>query len=378
MIVLSNHKSAVRLFALEKSWIVGEAVRQLDKTAQREGMICAIGMPDLHPGKGSPVGAAFASRGIFYPALIGNDVGCGIGFWQTGLKANKIKRDKWAKKLSGLQQPWDGDIQGWLAERGLTSTSFDPAHGTIGGGNHFAELQVVDNIIDLEAFEALGLDKRSLGLLVHSGSRGIGDRLLRQYAEKHGADGIDDNTEAAWDYLEQHKAALKWAASNRALIAHRFASQLGGTCTPVLDLCHNSISQVEMGSAEGWLHRKGVVPADRGPLMVPGSRGALTYLVQPVDGEAQELNLWSLAHGAGRKWNRRSSRERIKSKGKINSLTRTSLGGRVICENRDLLMEEAPQAYKSVDSVVQDMQDEGLVRIIALFRPLITYKMRKR
>ena len=99
-----------------------------------------VGMPDLHPGKGGPVGAAFLSKSKIYPFLIGNDIGCGMEFYQTTLKAGKIKRDKWAKKLIGLDEPWDGDVRAFLANHNVTVDSFDLAHGTIGGGNHFVEL----------------------------------------------------------------------------------------------------------------------------------------------------------------------------------------------------------------------------------------------
>ena len=133
MIVLTNHKSMVRLLASDHSWIEGEALRQLQQTSQLEGMQEAVGLPDLHPGKGGPVGAAFLSREVIYPYIVGSDVGCGMGLWQTSLKTNKVKRDKWAKRLKDLEKPWEGDIQDWLWRRGLSSSDHEAAHGTIGG-----------------------------------------------------------------------------------------------------------------------------------------------------------------------------------------------------------------------------------------------------
>src|SRR5258708_29090914 len=89
----------VRLLASPSNWIEGSAVQQLQKTAELPGMRLAIGLPDLHPGKGSPIGAAFAVEGWLYPALVGNDIGCGIGLWRTELNGKKIKRETWADRL---------------------------------------------------------------------------------------------------------------------------------------------------------------------------------------------------------------------------------------------------------------------------------------
>ena len=95
----------VRVIASENTWIEGNAVRQLETTAQLKGVTRAVGMPDLHAGKGCPIGAAFLSRGWIYPALVGNDIACGMGLWRTELKATKLKLDKWAAKLH-LDGPW--------------------------------------------------------------------------------------------------------------------------------------------------------------------------------------------------------------------------------------------------------------------------------
>jgi release factor H-coupled RctB family protein len=109
--------------------------------------------------------------------------------------------------------------------------------------------------------------------------------------------------------------------------------------------------------------------------VIPGSRGSLTYLVQPIgDGES---HAWSLAHGAGRKWARSETRLRMRERFGVLELVHTPLGGRVICEERELLYEEAPAAYKNIEAVIADLVDAGLVSVIATFRPLLTYKTRK-
>lgn len=372
MIILSEKKPEIKIYANEHSWIEGDAIQQLKKTAEFEGMEKVVGMPDLHPGKGGPVGAAFLSKNKIYPFLIGTDIGCGMGLYQTTLKAGKAKRDKWAKKLGCLDDPWDGDVRAFLSDHGVTDSGFDLAHGTIGGGNHFAELQVIEKIEDKGTFKQMGLDKACLMLLVHSGSRGVGQNILRKHIAQYGAAGFYADSADALLYLRDHNEALKWAFSNRALIARRFADNLGADISFVLDACHNSVSPVDMDGAYYWLHRKGVIPSDKGPVIVPGSRGALSYLLKPAAGKHESL--WSIAHGAGRKWNRNSCKGRLSSRYKAKDFLITDLGSRVICSDRTLLYEEAPQAYKHIETVIEDMRREGLVDVIATLKPLITYK----
>ncbi len=364
----------VRVFASEKNWVEGEALRQLEKTAELYGMISAVGMPDIHPGRGNPIGAAFITKDVIYPYLVGNDVGCGVGFFKTELKKNKIKQDKWVKKLTGLETPWEGDIPQWLSQSGIESGTMDHSLGTIGGGNHFAELQLFEKIYDQDLFDRLKLDKNVLMILIHSGSRGIGDYILRRHTEKYGAGGLDIGSDEAVLYLSQHDYALKWAAANRHLIAYRMSEQLSAECQKISDACHNSISLVGSDMQSLWLHRKGAAASDCGAIVVPGTRGSLSYLVMPIGDQRQ--NARSLAHGAGRKWNRSSGKERLKERFTKESLLRTDLGGYVICEDKDLLFEEAPQAYKNIEIVIEDMVGAGLISVIATLRPLITYKVR--
>lgn len=93
------------VIASSASWIEGAALQQLEKTAELPGMLRAVGMPDLHPGKGSPVGAVFACEGWIYPALVGNDIGCGMGLWALDLPAHKVPFEKWVKRLRRMGNP---------------------------------------------------------------------------------------------------------------------------------------------------------------------------------------------------------------------------------------------------------------------------------
>lgn len=372
--VLREGRATVRVLASESVWMEDEAIRQLERAAELPGMHLAVGLPDLHPGNGIPVGAAFLAKGILYPHLLGNDVGCGMALWSTDLRRRKMKREQWMRRLRDLDSPWEVHIEGWLSEHGLAPLRPDDGLGTIGGGNHFAELQVVEEILDPSAFQNLGLVEDGLVLLVHSGSRGLGEALFRSRVEGLGGRGVEQDTEAARRYLHEHDALLRWAETNRSLIAHRFLSKLGAGGRRILDLCHNSVTRTTVEGG-GWLHRKGAAPADRGPVVIPGSRGSLTYLAAPHGDQA--ANAFSTVHGAGRKWKRSDARSRLARRYRPEALVKTDLGGWVICEDRDLLYEEAPQAYKDIDGIVSDLVARDLIRVIARFRPLITYKMRR-
>ncbi|WPL20415.1 RtcB family protein [Thiorhodovibrio frisius] len=132
-----------------------------------------------------------------------------------------------------------------------------------------------------------------------------------------------------------------------------------------------------------WLHRKGAAPADRGPVVIPGSRGTLSYLVNPLiqsgneTSTAIDTSLRSLAHGAGRKWKRGDARPRLSARQRPEDLRTTALGSQVICDDKELLYDEAPEAYKGIDQVVADLVDAGLCQIIATLRPVLTYKLRR-
>ncbi len=368
-------EATVRLFASPKSWIEGEAVRQLYAGAKLDGVRLAVGFPDLHPGKGNPVGAAFVSEGCIHPYLIGGDIGCGMALFKTQLVERDLKLSRWAELRFDLEHPWEGDAREILAEAKLESTEFDEALGTIGGGNHFAELQRIEEILDAAAFKRFGLAKQQLVTLVHSGSRGLGDSILRAWVDEHRASGAEACSTAAETYLRGHDSAVLWAKASRALIARRFVKSLGTEAECVWDGCHNSITGREGGGETVWVHRKGAVATDGEPVVIPGSRGSLSYLVKPIgDGTG---HAWSLAHGAGRKWARSESRLRMCERFRVEQLNHTALGGRVICEDRDALYEEAPAAYKNIEAVIQDLVDAGLVSVIATFRPLLTYKTRK-
>lgn len=365
--------AGVALIASDSTWIEGKAIQQLQTTAELDGMRRVVGLPDLHPGRGYPVGAAFFSVGRFYPALVGNDIGCGMALWETGLAPGKLSADKLEKRLGNLDLPLDETWNDCIEALELPAREHWRALGTIGGGNHFAELQQVETVFDQAALHALGLDADRLQLLVHSGSRGLGQAILQEHVSLHGHAGLLDGSLEASAYLARHADALRFAEGNRQLIARRILERLRCDGLELLDVNHNLVAPAQVDGVDGWLHRKGATPADQGVLVIPGSRGDYSYLVEPVP-SAQSL--FSLAHGAGRKWQRGECRERLAARFSVDQLGRTRLGSRVICGDRQLIYEEAPEAYKGIDSVVGALLEAGLLRLVARLKPVLTYKTR--
>lgn len=373
-------------------WLEDAGVQQLKTTSALPGMTRVVGLPDLHPGRGYPIGASFFSEGRFYPALVGNDIGCGMALWQTDISQSKVKLDKLDKQigdldtgiddaewalLDNMDPSWSGRLAALetaLKEAGL-ATSHIGSLGTIGGGNHFMEVQTIDKVLDQGVLETTSLRTKALQLLVHSGSRGLGQVILRSHVDAFSHDGLEAGTDAARAYMAQHDAACLYAAVNRAAVAARVLQRVRCEAFPVLDIHHNTVTPASFDGVAGWLHRKGATPSDLGLVMLPGSRDDYSYLLKPVDG-AGDLSLNSLAHGAGRKWQRADCKGRLFKLATPDQLSRTSFGGRVICQDKALIYEEAPQAYKDVDSVLGSLVGAGLVEVVARSKPVLTYKTR--
>lgn len=347
------------------------ALDQLDATARLEGMGKVVGLPDLHAGNGIAVGAAFWSPDRIWPHLVGSDIGCGMALWETSLAVRKFRVGQVDRRLQGLDEPWDGPVADTLAAAGIPRELASPSLGTIGGGNHFVEFQRIEEVVDAQRFAALNAADDRVWMMVHSGSRGLGQAILHDQMERTGKAGLLASDAEAKSYLARHDQAVAWAVVNRRIIAQRFLGAVGLTGDCHLDIVHNSVSAYR----SGWLHRKGAAPADCGLVVIPGSRGDFSYLAEPVTANADEA-LSSLAHGAGRKWSRNDAHARLSRRYKVADMQRTKLSSHVICEDRRLIFEEAPEAYKDIAGVIADLESAGLIRVIARLRPLLSYKTR--
>ena len=353
--------ATVTVFASPASWIESDAVAQCHQVAALDGMLHVAGMPDLHPGKGAPIGAAMTST-VLYPLLVGSDIGCGIAVFPFELK--RAVPERLAARFPDLDQPLDDDDPAWDYADGEVPGGHLDGLATVGRGNHFAELARVQNVLDADHASRLGLSGGDLVLIVHSGSRGLGEQILRAHTEQLGAGPAADPAA----YLASHDAAVRWGALNRRLIAARVALALGAEPKPpIVDLCHNLV-EVHDGV---YLHRKGAAPGDGRDVLIAGTRGTCSYLVAAHAGP--EANR-SVAHGAGRKMSRADALRRGKAKHTVEELRRTPVGSIVVCGDRQLLFEEAPTAYKRIEQVIGDLVEHGLATPIATTVPVVTYK----
>lgn len=269
---LSLSAPTIRIIASD-SYIDPIASEQLSTTASRlKGIIAAVGMPDLHPGgsAGFPIGATIVSHeNMIYPPLIGGDIGCGMGLYRTNIRTSASGKEgesasrKLAARIRGIEGEYSpanaGDestggsagVKNWLESAGVSEESlltplFEEnidSLGTIGGGNHFAELQAIHEVRDPATYNQylssslsvshpssesrpLEPDTSYLFLLVHSGSRGVGQRILastRSETQK-GTLPLYFGTPEFSEYMALHDDACRWARCNRDLIAHRILS----------------------------------------------------------------------------------------------------------------------------------------------------------
>ena len=360
------------IYCGQKTWLEGNAVEQFNRVLSFEGIVRGAAFPDLHPGRGVPIGAAFLSQELIYPALIGNDIGCGMTLFDTGIPARKLKVDKLMRKLGDAPEAVIQQLaQECLPEMEGTVEDTLGMLGTLGHGNHFAEILSVEKVLEVEAWEKLGLPKANALLLIHSGSRAYGEVLWRDFAAKHGDDGVPATSEDGAAYMERHAQLIQWASFNRRLVARAFAHLLGCELREILNATHNSITPLGEGM---FIHRKGASTVETGkPVVVAGSRGSFSYLVAPT-GDL-EAHLFSLAHGAGRKWNRQSTAARVREKhSDMQSLLQTKLGTKVICPDKELLYEEAPEAYKDIDAIIADLTAFELAKPMARLKPIVNIK----
>jgi RNA-splicing ligase RtcB len=362
-----------------------------------------------------------------------------MAWYKTTLSRSHVDGDKGkkvAEKLRGLEGPWrtQAHRDAWLQEDDGSCSAgeeWDTSLGTIGAGNHFAEIQVVEES-SLIGDDKPGLQQDDVILLVHSGSRGYGGSVLKKYsADSHIS--FEESSPEAIDYMKEHNKACQWAKANRDLIALRFLSclepgneswELGNPDTEehdadamaimharkmlqerkVVDIWHNNVERVQwpplppsLDSTENssrhdyvWIHRKGAAPTYNpetrlpfGLLPLPGSRGTPTLILKPKFSESTSWgvkNALSLAHGAGRAMSRAKALSSLASKYKGRNILEPRAGDIegtwVVCDEKDLVWEEAPDAYKDVELVGQDLVDAGAAEIMGRCRARVSYKVR--
>jgi tRNA-splicing ligase RtcB len=415
----------------------------------------SLAMPDIHWGYGFCIGGVCATDpaqgGVISPGGVGYDINCGVRLVRTGLEykqdvAPRIKRlvdalyDRvpagvgrggpfrfTAKTIRPLLERGPRALRsiGTVTSRDLAYTEAggclagaDPAAlspraiergldqcGTLGGGNHFLEVQRVDEVFDRAAAEAMGLHRGQVCVMIHSGSRGLGYqvcddtlRALRKVPERYGIELPDrqlacaplDSPEGK-HYLAGMRAAANFAWCNRQLLTHEarqaFAEVFGkrANLELVYDIAHN-IAKVETHDVDGvptkvCVHRKGATRAFPPghpelpdeyraigqPVLVPGDMGRASYVLAGRPG-SMEQTFGSACHGAGRALSRKAAMRRAKGRD-----IRMELRGRnVIARARSHkgLAEEMPEAYKDVTDVVDVVDRAGIAGKVARLRPV--------
>ena len=366
-----NISDTARVYCTSRTWLEGAALDQFKRVMNFEGILRGAAYPDLHPGRGIPVGAAFLTKDLIYPFLIGSDIGCGMSLFAADLPLRKWKTDRVIRSLGDDPETLIRKLSCRLLDQ-MEGSADDPACmlGTLGHGNHFAEILTLDHVEDEALWQKLNPDNARIFLLLHSGSRHYGERVWTAFAAEHADSGVPAESEDGKHYLAEHDRLVRWAHFNRKLIAKAFGSLISCEFTELANTVHNCISPAGNGC---WLHRKGASEAETDrPLVIAGTRGSCSALVVP-DGDPGEY-LHSLAHGAGRKWTRLSTRTRMRDKYDVRTLLKTRIGSKVVCPDKNLLYEEAPDAYKNIEHVIGDLQSFGLIRVAARFKPLLNCK----
>jgi tRNA-splicing ligase RtcB (3'-phosphate/5'-hydroxy nucleic acid ligase) len=345
-------------------------------------------MPDAHLGIGATIGSVIPTEGAVIPSAVGVDIGCGMIAVETSLTASTLPDDL-ERYLVRLNEVMPAGLGKWHAEVKPAAERWFAANpcpvpltpkqehtvvvqfGTLGSGNHF--------------FEVCLDEHDTAWVVLHSGSRGIGNQLAQHHISKakelakaQGTPLEDPNLayylEGTKDF-EEYIGAMLWsqayAFANRAAMMDEAVLELlalAGTGREVdrVNTHHNFAVRERHDGRDMWITRKGAVRAERGDRgVIPGSMGAKTFIVRGL-GNALSYN--SCAHGAGRRMSRTAARKQI-----TNDELTTAMEGRVwLRRSAERLLDEAPGAYKDIDQVMRDQSD--LVEIEHELRQVLNYK----
>jgi tRNA-splicing ligase RtcB len=343
-------------------------------------------MPDAHFGLGATVGSVIPTDNAIMPAAVGVDIGCGMIAVATSLTAAQLPDDL-SPYLSQVEQVVPAGVGQGHAEATKASDDFFALHppffsdslldrarrqfGSLGSGNHF--------------FEVCLDESDGVWVVLHSGSRGVGNQLAQRHINtakaRVKAERIDlEDPDLAYfeqgsDDFAAYIADMMWcqdyARANRdammdAALRAFFAFVGAGRQRTRIKCHHNFTEQESFGGRLLWITRKGAIKADAGRLgVIPGSMGTQSYI---VEGKGSTLAWNSCAHGAGRAMSRSEAKRRFTTDDLI-----ASMGDRVWLHSKaDALLDEIPMAYKSIDAVMEDQKD--LVEVKAVLRQVLNYK----
>ncbi len=439
-----------------------KAAEQVANVAFLPGIVKAsLAMPDIHWGYGFPIGGVAATDiengGVVAPGGIGFDINCGVRMLKTNFQLEDIqdklenlanalfsdipsgvgskgdirvsakeekeimlKGAKWAvQKGYGVQEDLEcteenGAIGGADPEA-VSERAYErgkPQSGTLGSGNHFLEVQVIDQLYDRQAVDTLGLNLGQVMLMIHTGSRGFGYQICADYLKemmhclaKYNINVPDRqlacapvNSPEAQAYLGAMRCAANYAWNNRQCLMYlarkAFERVFNMTwqkmgMSLIYDVAHN-IAKIEKHIVDGkektlCVHRKGATRAfgpghpeipERykaigQPVIIPGDMGRNSYLLVGTK-KAEEETFGSTCHGAGRVKSRTASAHSTN----VNTLLKElgSKGIIVRASSKGTIVEEAPQAYKDVNDVVNVVHNAGIAKRVCRTRPLCVIK----
>lgn len=349
-------------------------------------------MPDAHQGYGLPIGGVLATENAVIPYGVGLDIGCRMCLSIYDLDAKYLQKKAYQFKMAlkertcfgtgaelGLSQEHEildrREFQLTPLLRQLHGKAVKQL-GTSGSGNHFVEF----GLVQLESNNGFDLPAGAyMGLLSHSGSRGLGASIARHYMEiamdqcllprqAHHLAWLDLSSEAGQEYWISMNLAGEYAKACHDQIHHNLSKYLGIKPVGRVENHHNFAWREQQGDGTDWIvHRKGATPAAEGELgIIPGSMTAPGYIVK---GKGMDSSLRSASHGAGRKMSRKAARESISGSEMRKTLSYhgvTLIGGGT---------DEAPMAYKDIEEVMR--YQDSLVEVVGTFVPKIV-RMDKR
>lgn len=461
---LGDMRVGARLYTSPRLEPEEDALRQLRDACRVPTVRQVLATPDIHVGFGVPIGCVMATEEVVVPAAVGYDINCGMRVLttdrlaretDTARLAHSIRRDiplgegkrnipmdrgeflgVLARGVAALPEVRRRDHDAWEFSEAESpaetarriedggSMPGDPAVpseraiergqnqlGTLGGGNHFIELQEVASVYDSETAGAWGIFEGQLLVMLHSGSRGFGHQVgeefmalarSRRYSEPHPNREIcfmPVDSKEGRAYLGAMYAGANLAFANRhlmgALVRKNLLRHLPGMSIRLLyDVPHNMAKLERHRGKELWVHRKGATRAfspermagtpfarTGQPVLIPGSMGSFSYLLAGIP--ENEDALCSTNHGAGRRMSRTAAAGKVRHRdGKVlrpglisdREFAEAMDGVTLVCEDRNTIKEEAPQAYKDIDAVIEVVAGAHLARPVAKMRPLAVLK----
>lgn len=460
----NDMRVAVRLFVtrrLLEDALGDRSLEQAINAATLPGVVQpVVVMPDMHQGYGFPIGGVAATRltdGVVSPGAIGYDINCGVRLLGSRIDLGAVesvlsnladvlnRRCPSGVGVAGEYHLKDAELDqvcrlgaSWALRKGLATEEdllrteeggcldgADPSRvssqakkrglnqlGTLGAGNHFIEVDVVDRVYDAQAAQTMGLQEGMLALQIHCGSRGFGHQICTDYVQdlqsavhRYGVKIPDrelvcaplDSPEGK-NYLAAMRSAANYAFCNRQLLAHAarlaFEEVLAGVIGnwqlhQVYDIAHN-MGKIETHLVDGkkvkvCVHRKGATRAFGPgspelpdvyrligqPVLVPGSMGTASWVLVGT-AESMSRSWGSSCHGAGRVMSRSQAKREVRGD-KLRSELEAA-GIRIRAGSLPGLAEEAPRAYKDVDEVVETVHAAGIARKVARLQPVVVIK----